>query len=138
MDGAKGLTALDLMSDAAMLAAAKADFAVTAEDSRQVLEAMMESAPAATHQAITAMAMGAAAESPPAQPLIPRKRGPRLFMKGWRSTIKRLDPGSPRYMLGVRDERLELRSSVDVVLGPPSRRPWRASARLGTRRSPRP
>jgi hypothetical protein len=49
MDGAKGLTALDLMSDAAMLAAAKADFAVTAEDSRQALEAMMESAPAATH-----------------------------------------------------------------------------------------
>jgi hypothetical protein len=26
-------------------------------------------------------------------------------MKGARSTIKRLDPGAPRYMLGVRDER---------------------------------
>jgi amidohydrolase len=51
IDGAKAmaLTALDLMSDTAMLAAAKADFAVTAEDSRQALEAMMESAPAASH-----------------------------------------------------------------------------------------
>jgi hypothetical protein len=37
------------MSDAAMLAAVKADFAVTAEDSRRALEAMMESAPAASH-----------------------------------------------------------------------------------------
>jgi hypothetical protein len=51
IDGAKAmaLTALDLMSDAAILAAARADFAVTAEDSRRALEAMMESAPAASH-----------------------------------------------------------------------------------------
>jgi hypothetical protein len=49
IDGAKALTALDLMSDAAMLAAAKADFVVTAENSRQALEAMMESTPAASH-----------------------------------------------------------------------------------------
>ncbi len=51
IDGAKALalTALDLMSDATLLASTKADFAVTAEDSRQALEAMMESAPAASH-----------------------------------------------------------------------------------------
>jgi amidohydrolase len=48
IDGAKALalTALDLMSDAAVLAAAKADFAATAEDSRRSLEAMLASAPA--------------------------------------------------------------------------------------------
>ncbi|HEY1879520.1 MAG TPA: M20 family metallopeptidase [Caulobacteraceae bacterium] len=53
IDGAKALalTALDLMSDASLLAAARADFAVTAEDSRQALEAMMESAPTARHAA---------------------------------------------------------------------------------------
>jgi amidohydrolase len=48
IDGAKALalTALDLMSDATVLAAAKADFAATAEDSRRSLEAMLASAPA--------------------------------------------------------------------------------------------
>jgi amidohydrolase len=52
IDGAKALalTALDLMSDTELLAATKADFAVTAEDSRRALEAMMgSSAPGASH-----------------------------------------------------------------------------------------
>ena len=53
IEGAKSmaLTALDLMSDKAMMAAVKADFAATAEDSRRSLETMMASAPAASHPA---------------------------------------------------------------------------------------
>ena len=44
IDGAKALalTALDLMSDAAMMAAAKADFAATSEESRKALGFLTE------------------------------------------------------------------------------------------------